>query len=204
MASEPALTSPMPSHWDASTDRSERHERAPTEGGKTSEGSASSSRQPVAQQLPQGTHDTVGGHNENIEYLDPQIRMRRPMNRVGNAIPANSERPIETVGQRIAFARLVRGLTQEAVAGKLRLATKSGANQGQPRPLSRTACCMYELGSAEPSLNMIENLARVLKVKPEWIAYGIGKPPRARKTSCRFCCAGKRAPDDSVTSQLPG
>ena len=65
-----------------------------------------------------------------------------------------------------------------SVPGRLRIARQSmhltlaglGAELDPPR--SRSIVCEWEKGRCEPSLEMVEQLAKVLNVSPCWLAWG--------------------------------
>lgn len=78
--------------------------------------------------------------------------------------PAAQERRMnaDTVGRRLQARREQLGLKQAEVA------TQMG--------LSRTAYCQYESGTSSMTTQKVERAARVLKTRPEWLAFGTREP----------------------------
>jgi hypothetical protein len=99
--------------------------------------------------------------------------VERPhLNRVGFELAPELNRP-KTIGQRMTRRRLDLDMTQEQVADKISFIQNSGKHAGQEKTLSRNAYCMYERDEVEPSFPGIESIARVLKISPAWLAFGI-------------------------------
>jgi transcriptional regulator with XRE-family HTH domain len=72
--------------------------------------------------------------------------------------------PIETVGDRIIEARKAKDMTQ------LNLSKRLG--------ISRAAVGQWEINSTSPSIAKLEEVAMILKVEPQWLAYNVssGEP----------------------------
>ncbi|AFU86588.1 putative HTH domain DNA-binding protein [Caulobacter phage CcrRogue] len=94
-----------------------------------------------------------------------------------------------TIGQRITACRMGLGLTQEQVASRVYLTQQSNSRKdvstkpgwepkqaGERRPLARTAYIMYESDSVKPHIDVLEQIAHVLKTTPEYITFGVGAP----------------------------
>ena len=69
------------------------------------------------------------------------------------------------IAQRIRTARKASGLSQEKLAERMRI--------------SRGACGHWERGKATPSTAHLATLARILKVRVDWLAYGAGNMARS-------------------------
>lgn len=99
--------------------------------------------------------------------------------RVGSLVHPDHDHP-STLGGRLAQRRTELGLKQETVASQIFITQKSqsklpGRAMGSARPLSRTAYVMYETDSVPPPLELVSQMAVVLKTSPAWIAFGIGQ-----------------------------
>jgi len=70
------------------------------------------------------------------------------------------EPAIYSVGERIRFARAKLGWSQQRLASELLIAN--------------TQMSRYETGRSEPRIVMVERIAQVLGVTPQWLLYGIG------------------------------
>uniref|UniRef100_A0AB74UIN3 HTH cro/C1-type domain-containing protein n=1 Tax=Caulobacter phage BL57 TaxID=3348355 RepID=A0AB74UIN3_9VIRU len=99
---------------------------------------------------------------------------------------ADLEHP-QTIGQRIAACRKALDLTQVQVANMVYLTQQSTSRKdnstkpgwaprqaGERRPMARTAYIMYETDSVKPHIDVLEQIAHVLKTTPEYIAFGVG------------------------------
>lgn len=64
-----------------------------------------------------------------------------------------------SVGERIRFARAKLGWSQQRLASELLIAN--------------TQMSRYETGRSEPRIVMVEKIANVLGVTPQWLLYGI-------------------------------
>ncbi|ARB13635.1 hypothetical protein Ccr2_gp105c [Caulobacter phage Ccr2] len=95
----------------------------------------------------------------------------------------------QTIGQRITACRKALDLTQEQVASQVYLTQQSNSRKdtstkpgwepkqaGERRPLARTAYIMYESDSVKPHIDVLEQIAHVLKTTPEYITFGVGAP----------------------------
>lgn len=69
------------------------------------------------------------------------------------------------IGRRLAEARERKGLTQAELANRL----SSDARTYQSQRVSNIEC-----GRAQPDVAEIAELADVLGIRPEWLAYGVG------------------------------
>lgn len=78
---------------------------------------------------------------------------------------APAGKPMTTVGERIIEARKAKDMTQ------LDLAKKIG--------VSRAAVGQWEINSTSPSIAKLEEVAMILGVEPQWLAYNV-KPGEAR------------------------
>ncbi len=74
---------------------------------------------------------------------------------IKTATPAT---PGRTIGRRIAEARKAAHLTQKALSERLEI--------------TRAAVGQWEVDMTSPSITMTAKVAKVLKVSPEWLAYG--------------------------------
>lgn len=81
------------------------------------------------------------------------------------SIVHSSETPMFTVGDRIIEARKTKDMTQ------LDLAKRLG--------VSRAAVGQWEINATSPSIAKLEEVAMVLGVEPQWLAYNV-KPGEAR------------------------
>lgn len=102
----------------------------------------------------------------------PARKAKRPMNRVQLQNPSAAAGVAKTFAERLTQKRLEKNLTQAEIAAEITFIPKSGVRQGEKCTLSRNAYCMYELGEVEPSLAVIEGLAKVLGVASAWLAFG--------------------------------
>lgn len=97
-----------------------------------------------------------------------------PLHRVGSLVHDKILDKPKTIGQRMTARRMQLHMTQEAVAEKVVFTPKTGSRMNDEVVLSRNAYCMYETDSSEPSIDKIEAIAKVLKVTPNWLAFGQG------------------------------
>ena len=102
-------------------------------------------------------------------------RGSRKIRRAGLSQAQIQQIGVDTIGQRMTQSRLKLNLTQEEVAARVMITSKSGELSGVERPLSRNAYCMYERDFVEPSFANLASIAKVLDVKPAWLAFGEGK-----------------------------
>jgi len=66
--------------------------------------------------------------------------------------------------------RTALGLSQLEVAERIVFWNNK---QQQKKTLSRSAYCMYESGEVTPDLDKLITLARIFRVTPQWLAFGI-------------------------------
>lgn len=90
-----------------------------------------------------------------------------------------------SVGERIAHARKLAGLTQKALAEAIEK--------------SRPTIVQYEADKISPPLSMIQELARVLQTTPEYLAFGIDLA-RESEINMLEVSIGALAPDGEFTS----
>lgn len=97
----------------------------------------------------------------------------KTLHRIGTRIHDATVTSPKTVGQRMAARRLELGMTQEQVAHRVIFIPQTGQRAGVKQHLSRNSYCMYEIGSVEPDLQKLEQIAKALQVSPQWLAFGI-------------------------------
>lgn len=100
----------------------------------------------------------------------------------GGASPHNESLACDGVGARLVQAREAKGWSRRAL--------------GRESQTSDTTIRLTEEGETMPSVATVEQLAKVLRVSPCWLAYGEGSmepPPRRRKTVKRVPPAGRLA-----------
>lgn len=119
-----------------------------------------------------------GAHLRKVVRKQSQVikadasRNGRKLNRAGLSDAEIKQIGANTIGQRMAQTRLKLNLTQEAVAARVMITSKSGEASGVKRPLSRNAYCMYERDFLEPSFANMTSIAEALGVEPAWLAFG--------------------------------
>lgn len=101
---------------------------------------------------------------------------RKALHRVGSLLGKDLDNP-KTIGQRITARRLELGMTQEQVADRCWITQKSnssttGLKAGDRKKLSRSAYCMYETDSVAPVIDVLEQIASVLKLSREYVFFG--------------------------------
>lgn len=74
---------------------------------------------------------------------------------------------MKDIHERIAYARKAAGLTQDAVADHF--------------GIRRASVAQWEVKRTRPSIERINELARLLDTTPEWLIDGIGEPPAKRE-----------------------
>lgn len=95
----------------------------------------------------------------NVSSLKPESKRKLPSKEV-KATPALSKIAYMSIHVRIKSQRLIRGMTQEALAKLL------GVN--------RVSVSQWERGDTSPKGDNLINLAKALGVRPEWLLFGEG------------------------------
>lgn len=95
----------------------------------------------------------------NVSSLKPESKRKLPSKEV-KTTPALSKIAYMSIHVRIKSQRLIRGMTQEALAKLL------GVN--------RVSVSQWERGDTSPKGDNLINLAKALGVRPEWLLFGEG------------------------------
>lgn len=119
-----------------------------------------------------GSVHMVGGKCSHVAQAKVRRSGLRKLNRAGLSETQIKQIGLKTIGQRMAQTRLKLNVTQEEVAARVLITSKSGESSGVERPLSRNAYCMYERDFLEPSFANMISIAKALGVEPAWLAFG--------------------------------
>jgi hypothetical protein len=105
---------------------------------------------------------------------------KRPLRRVVRSRKTGSVLQLQnrpagaaSLPDRLVARRLALGLTQGEVAQR----APSRSRRGDDKSLSRSGYTDFELGKVDPTVFMVEMLAKVLECTPEWLAFGVGPEP---------------------------
>lgn len=83
----------------------------------------------------------------------------------------------ETLGQRIAYARVMTGVRLDGKYSMKQMAMAMAAVMPDRRdPYSVNTICSWEQGKTEPPINALAAIGKVTQVRLEWLAFGFGEP----------------------------